>query len=141
VLSHIIGSRGLYVNSFVFHPTDAQEIIQVPSNLSDKNSAGVDNIPTTIIRSTISCISEVLSELVNCSFRSGYFPDQLKIAEVCPIHKGGSTKNLSNYRPISVLPNFSKIFEKIAYIRIVKYLASNRIIIDNQYGFRPKHSS
>ena len=139
--SHSLRSNRGYLNSFVFYPTDAQEVVHIVNNLNDKNSAGIDNIPSTIMRSTIQYTADVLSSLINCSFRSGNFPDQLKIAKVCPIFKGGSLNIFSNYRPISVLPCFSKIFEKVAYIRIEKYLSSNKIIIDNQYGFRANHSS
>jgi len=90
---------------------------------------------------TIPHISVVISALVNCSFRTGNFPDELKIAKVCPIFKGGANNIFSNYRPISVLPSFLKIFEKAAYNRIQRYLNTSNIIVNNQYGFRRDHSA
>ena len=65
-------------------------------------------------------------------------PDEIKIAKIIPIFKAGSNSEFSNYRPISVLPGFSKIYEKIFCIRINKFLESNNIISPNQYGFRKK---
>jgi len=88
---------------------------------------------------TILNTSEVLSALINFSFKTGYFPNQLKIAKVCLIFKGGANDKCSNYRPISVLPCFSKIFEKAAYNRIQSAVNINTIRINNQYGFRRCH--
>jgi len=90
------------------------------------------------------CIEHVavaISNLINLSFTTGCFPNQLKIAKICPIFKNGSKEVFSNYRPISVLPSFSKIFEKAAYIRIQSYINANDILTKRQYGFRPKHST
>ena len=93
------------------------------------------------MRFTVCSISEVISALVNCSFRTGSFPDELKIAKVCPIFKGGASNIFSNYRPISILQCFSKNFEKNAFTRLEKYINVNNILLNNQYGFRSKHSS
>src|SRR5206468_11387603 len=68
-------------------------------------------------------------------------PDQLKIAKICPIHKEGSESDIINYRPISVLTSFSKIFEKITYNRLLSYINKNNILNGNHYGFRPGHST
>ena len=72
---------------------------------------------------------------------AGIFPDKLKIAKVIPIHKTGSTENVNNYRPISVLPIFSKIFEKCLYNRLLNFLNQCNILSNSQYGFRPGHST
>ena len=77
--------------------------------------------------------------MINCSFRTGTFPDNLKIAKVCPVFKSGSVSNFSDYRPISVLPSFSKVFEKIAYNRLYNFVNSQDILTPSQYGFKPKH--
>jgi len=65
----------------------------------------------------------------------------LKIAKVCPIFKSGSEAEFTNYRPISVLPSFSKVYEKIVYNRLLSFLTVNNILIDNKYGFRKSCSS
>ena len=71
----------------------------------------------------------------------GVFPDNLKKARVAPIPKEGNKCNLSNYRPISVLPVFSKVFEKVAYIKLYDYLENNSIMHKQQYGFRAKSTT
>ena len=71
----------------------------------------------------------------------GVFPDSLKKAHVTPIPKEGDKCNFSNYRPISVLPVFSKVFEKVAYTQLYDYLENNSILHKQQYGFRGKMST
>ena len=66
---------------------------------------------------------------------------QTKIAKVIPFFKNGNTSDMTNYRPISVLPLFSKIFEKCLYKRLYKFLSSCNILFGNQYGFRSGHSA
>ena len=82
-----------------------------------------------------------ISYVINCSFQSDLFPDQLKIVMVCPIFKNGDKKLFCNHRPISVLPSFSKIIEKAAYNRLKSWVKLNSIISNNQYDFRPNHST
>ena len=71
--------------------------------------------------------------------KSGIFPDKLKIAKVFPIYKSGKKYVLSNYRPISVLPCFSKILERIMYNRLYNYLNENEILNGKKFGFRAEH--
>lgn len=86
-------------------------------------------------------ICPILVHLINLSLRTGVFPDKLKIAKVVPIYKSGDASNFSNYRPVSVLPVLSKIYEKVVYARVLKHLDNNNIIYNNQFGFRNKHST
>lgn len=72
---------------------------------------------------------------------TGIFPDSLKAARVVPIPKGGDAGDVGNYRPISVLPIFSKIFEKAMYLQLYSYLSSKSILSDNQFGFREGRST
>lgn len=71
----------------------------------------------------------------------GSFPDKMKIAKVCPIFKADDRCEISNYRPISVLPIFSKILEKLLYNRLLTFLNMHSILASNQFGFREKHST
>ena len=84
---------------------------------------------------SIGIISEPLTHIINLSIRSGIVPDRIKIACVIPIFKSGDSLLLTNYRPVSVLPVFSKLLEKVVYNRILKYL-DKHCIFKNQYGFR-----
>ena len=81
--------------------------------------------------------THTLADVINCSFQQGIFPNSLKMARVVPIHKGGSRTEVSNYRPISLLSSFSKIYEKLMHVRILEFLDSNNSLFENQYGFRP----
>ncbi|MFZ2539889.1 MAG: reverse transcriptase family protein, partial [Oscillospiraceae bacterium] len=83
----------------------------------------------------------ILAYMCNESIQEGVFPDDLKIAKIVPIFKNGDAKLVSNYRPISVLPAFSKIFEKIIQKQLEKYLADSDILDKNQFGFRSKLST
>jgi len=72
---------------------------------------------------------------------TGIFPDRLKYAVVKPIFKNGGKSDVSNYRPISLLPAFSKVLERVLYVRMYQHLANNSILVDEQFGFRPKSST
>ena len=82
-----------------------------------------------------------MSEIINLSFTTGIFPDLCKLAKVIPIFKKGNELLCENYRPISLLPIFSKIIEKIIYSRMYNYLTKNNLIYDKQFGFRSNHST
>jgi retron-type reverse transcriptase len=89
----------------------------------------------------IDCIAEPLSAIFNLCLIDGVYPDKLKIAKVCPIFKDGNKNEFTNYRPISIIPSFSKIFEKIISCRLLSYINKYNIFNPAQYGFRKKHST
>lgn len=82
-------------------------------------------------------IAHVLTELINDSFREGIFPSYLKTAVVKPIYKKNDASKIDNYRAISLLSVFSKIYEKAFHYRLLRHVSDNKILTDNQYGFRP----
>ena len=132
---------GSYKHSFSLYLTNAMEVINIVKGFVSKSSAGYDSIPVNIMKSSIVSIANPLANIINSSFRNGLCPDQLKIAKICPIFKDGRSDLFTNYRPISVLPSFSKIFEKIVYLRLECYLKLNNVLNENQFGFRSNHSS
>ena len=71
----------------------------------------------------------------------GIFPDLLKISKVIPLYKKDDPVNFSNYRPISLLPSISKIFEKVIFKQLTDYLEENNLMYKYQYGFRKYHST
>jgi len=73
-------------------------------------------------------VSSVLADIFNLSLTQGVFPDQLKIAKVIPIFKAGDKLKVSNYRPISILSPFSKILEKIFYVRLISFVNQSNIL-------------
>ena len=86
-------------------------------------------------------LAQPLSIIVNHSFENGIFPDKLKVDKVNPLHKKDSSDNPSNYRPISILSVFSRIFEKLMHKRLCKFLYAYKILYPLQFGFREKHST
>ena len=79
--------------------------------------------------------------IFNLSLEQAIFPDDLKIARVTPVFKAGNENEVGNYRPISILPCFSKILERIMYNRLFKYLTTNEILYKKQFGFQEGHST
>ena len=118
-----------------------EEIVDIACKFPAGKSAGYDNIPMSIIKRSIGSISSPLTHIINLSIIHGIVPDELKIARVVPIFKSGDKALFSNYRPISVLPCFSKFLERIIYNRIINYLNDFNVLCDNQYGFRKNRSS
>ena len=110
-------------------------------NLSTKKSCGIDEISTHLIKSIKSEILGPLTITINQSLVTGIFPNKLKIAKVTPIFKKGDPTVIENYRPISLLPALSKVFECVIYNQINNYFVSNNLYYECQYGFRKKHST
>ena len=92
------------------------------------------------LKAVVGSISHVLQHIVTASLEQGVFPTHLKTAKVIPLFKTGSRTDVSNYRPISLLPAFSKIYEKIMLTRLTDHLKKNKILYSSQYGFRSSHS-
>ena len=110
-------------------------------SLNKSNSTGPDGISSKILRLAVNYIADPLSHLINNSFQSGFFPTNLKIAKVVPVFKKGDSDKTDNYRPISLLNNLSKIFEKIIYVRMIDFLNKHDVLYENQFGFRSGHST
>ena len=103
--------------------------------------SGYDNLTVFAIKESTDLIVNILTHLVNLSMASGIFPDPLKLARVVPIFKSGDARTITNYRPVSVLPIFSKVFERLVYNRLLNYVETCGILSENQYGFRKNHST
>ena len=109
---------------------------------SMKNSSPCyDGIPSTFVKRTMHLYLKTLKLIINQAFYDGVFPRELKIAKVIPIYKSGSTMELNNYRPISVLNIFSKVFERLMYDRLTQFLDKYNILYHNQFGFRQYYST
>ena len=101
-------------------PTDALEINTIINNMKNK-AGGVDNINTKILKTLGNYIIIPLEHIFNLSIEKSFWPDNLKSAEVVPIHEAGSKSYISNYRPISLISNIVKIFEKIVNNRLYTF--------------------
>ncbi|XP_065652667.1 uncharacterized protein LOC136079922 [Hydra vulgaris] len=111
------------------------------NSLKKNKSAGIDQINVNVIKSVFDIIEPSLSHIFNLSLKSGHIPDKLKIAKITPIFKSDDETNISNSRPISVLPCFSKLIERNMYNRLYKYLSESKILYKKQYGFKKNHST
>ena len=114
-----------------------REVIQ---SLKSK-PCGLSCVPVRVLKEIADIIAPVLATLLNRSFISGDFPQCLKVARITPIYKGGDHSDLGNYRPISILPTFAKIFEKIIYAQLYKYVETKNILNQCQYGFQSRVST
>jgi hypothetical protein len=128
-------------DSFVFYDTNETEIFNIVCDLKSKASTGHDGLSVKLIKPIICYITKPLCAIFNNVFSSGIFPQSLKIAKVIPVFKTGCKINISNYRPISILPCFSKILEKLMYNRLIYFLTLHNLLNRQQYGFRKKHST
>ncbi len=127
--------------SMFVEPTNVLEITNIVNDLKPNKSAGYDSYSPMVIKAVMPSVIQPLMEIFNQSLMTGVFPDKLKIARVTPIFKSEDKLIMSNYRPVSVLPVFSKILERLMYNRLLKYFESNSLLSSNQFGFREKHST
>ena len=125
---------------FLYQLTHLKYYKLVISSRSD-TSCGFDDIRSSVVKSVISFISHPLAYIFNISLLTGSVPLNLKIAKVTTVFKNGEPNEIYNYRPISVLPCFSKILERLVYNRLSKFLSNFNIFFDHQFGFRSKHST
>ena len=116
------------LHSIFLYPVIEQEMHIIVSNLTDKKSSGHDMLNSTIIKVIFSAISQPLTFIMNQSLSSGIVPDSFKFAKVIPVFKKGDPRLLNNYRPISMLSSFSKILERIIYIRTSKFLEKHKVL-------------
>ena len=131
----------MYVCSFEFECVGVSQVEKVMQNLASKNSSGHDGISALFLMKIFAIITPPLTHIVNQSLSTGIFTDRLKIAKVIPLFKKGDQHILDNYRPISLLPVISKVFEKIVYNQLFKYFTYNNLFYTSQYGFKSLHSS
>ena len=126
---------------FRITPTNPTEIQKIIEQLNPWKGTGPNSIPSFILRKLASIISDPISNLCNRSLETGIYPDILKLARLVPVHKKESKLDVSNYRPISLLSNINKIFEKVMSLRVRNYLERSNLLYNLQFGFRKKHST
>ena len=114
---------------------------EVNDIIRDLKNGKASDIPISVVKFTNDTISPLLAVLYNKCMSDGVFPEVLKTGKITPIYKTGNPEDIQNYRPISTLPVFGKIFEKIIYSRLYSFFLSKNIITDCQFGFRKNHST
>ena len=109
--------------------------------ISELNNGKSSDIPIHVVKASSEIIAPILSTLYNECMSDGVFPDDLKTGRITPIYKKDNEELLENYRPVSTLAVFGKIFEKIIFNRLYSFFQSQQTIYDNQFGFRKNHST
>ena len=125
-------------SSIYLKECDYHEIIEIISELKNGKSS---DIPIHVVKKSSAVIAPYLVQYFNQCMQEGYFPCELKTGRISPIYKKEDEQLLENYRPVSTLPVFGKILEKIIYSRLYSFLISKGIINENQFGFRKGHST
>ena len=128
-------------DEFHFDLINNQHTTSIISHIKTKYSYGYDEISSALLKIIMIEISPSLTLIINQCLTTGIFPDNLKIAKIIPIYKKGNSKLIDNYRPISLLPTISRIFETAIYSQLYEYFELHHIITDSQYGFRKSHST
>ena len=109
--------------------------------LINSKATGIHAIPNKVLKDTADIIAPSLTDIFNFAVTTKVFPNDLKVGKVAPAFKSGDRDNLNNYRPISVLPTVARVFEKILYGQVYYYFMSNKLLGNQQFGFRTLHST
>ena len=125
-----------YNSSAFFAPVINKEIDALINEVNIKKAIGHDGIHPKLIKDSKSFITPYITYIANLILLYGKFPDNLKIAVVLPLYKAGDPTQVTNYRPISILSTFSKLFEKIIMKRLMDFLNKHNVLSSNQFGFR-----
>ncbi|KAK9745352.1 Reverse transcriptase (RNA-dependent DNA polymerase) [Popillia japonica] len=145
------------IASLYLHPVKTDELLELARKLHNKHSFGYDEIPTSLAKRSVQVITKVLchiinnslkygifperlklaivNHIINNSLKYGIFPERLKLAIVKPLYKKGNPKELSSYRPISLLPSFSKLFEVVMRSRILSFVNDHKLLSQSQHGY------
>jgi hypothetical protein len=113
-------------------PITESEIICTIKSLKSKNSSGHDGISNRILKVCGQYIGKPLACIYNISLKEGKFPDRLKYSMVVLVFNSGDRSQIVNYKPISLLTGFSKIFENLIYSRIMQHVQCHSILVSNQ---------
>ena len=128
------------LNSIYLQPTTTHEIMQQINALKLNKARGHDDIDVHFLKVAAPILAHPLSIMLNHCLTLDVFPNKLKLAKVVLVFKKGSTDQLNNYRPISLLTSLSKLFERIIYNTLLSFFERNKTIVSTQYGFRHHHS-
>ena len=127
--------------TFSLKAPSASAVCRLLSELNGKKATGLDGIPCKLLKLAADIVGPSLANIFRCSIDTCIFPREWKLAKVIPIFKKGQKNDLNNYRPISLLPAVSKIFERLIHNQFYEYLNANQLLTNCQSGFRSLHST
>ena len=126
--------------SFYSDPITPHKVVEQLHQLDPSKACGPENIPNQFCKMIGPIIASYLSDIFNACYDQEIYPSILKHTKMIPIHKSGNRNIATNYRPISILCAVSKVFEKLLYKRIEKFLSLNNTFTERQFGFRKGYS-
>ena len=126
---------------FVLSPVNSNEVTCIINTMKLSKGCGPTSIPTKLLKDLHLIFSPVIAILINKSFTDGTFPELLKVANITPIYKKKERNKFGNYRPISLLSNISKIYERAFHTRLYEFFETSDLLYRFQFGFRKKHST
>mgnify|MGYP001800036924 CR=1 FL=1 len=119
------------MSSLYLQPTTEQEIAETCASFRAGTAAGYDEITMNIVKESIGLITQPITQIVNLSLISGVVLNTMKLARVIPLFKSCDFSLFTNYRPVSVLPAFSKISERIVYKCLIDFFDKYNILSHN----------
>ena len=122
-------------------PVNEAEVLSLCNTFTSKTSTDCMGLSMKLLKQVMPQIIQPFTHICNLSLSTGIFPDAMKIAKIIPLFKQGVKTEFSNYRPVSLLPQLSKLLEKLYEKRLVNFLETNCIINDSQFGFRKNRST
>ena len=126
---------------FAIQLTTTSNVFNLLNKLSGTKATSLDNISSKLVTINASVISVSITAIFNTAISTEFFPDEWKLARATPIFKNGKTSDFKNYRPISTIPVVAKVFEKVIYDQLYKFLNDNKLLSNCQSGFRSLHST
>ena len=128
-------------SSMFLGPVDVNEVLKTVNSCNSKTSTDCDEMSMSLVKNIIYDVITPFTYICNLSFEKSVFPDKMKVAKVVPLYKSGSHNHFTNYRPVSLLPQFSKVLEKLFDVRLQKFIEKYSVLHDSQYGFRSNRST
>ena len=129
------------LQGFNFKEETEEKVMKLITKLKPDVAVGYDNLNAKLIKDAKDILTPWLTKIINISYKTCTFPDNMKITNIKPIFKENNKEKISNYRPISILPVISKIFERACTDQLVKHLEENDLISRTQHAYRKGHST
>ena len=129
------------LKKFAFKKVNDNKVLSIINKLKNKKSRGADNISNQLLKTIKQELCKPLTIIINQMIETGVYPEKFKISKITPIYKKNERTNIANYRPNSLLPTLSKIFERVVHTQLYTYFDENKLLSEQQYGFREKHST
>ena len=126
---------------FKFAHVSVPTVMKHLKSLNRKKATGLDDIPPCLLKDGATHIAKPLAHVINRSLATGIVPTEFKCGKIVPIYKSGNQTDIDNYRPITILPTISKVLEKCVYSQTIFYLEQNKLLLNQQFGFRKNHST